>query len=264
MQESVCLFEYGSQLNVTCDGLRVEDFFEAVCLPHWKIRPFAPGNANLRLSNTSPEPGYPLKAEWNGENLLIAATTAELFRQLESFVHAYFAERSDNPIFVHCGAVEHNGECLLFPASTYSGKSTLIRALVDQGARYMSDEFALVNTTTRKVHAFPRRLHLRGNTPSVVKLPGPSHEAVVHGLPVKWIYFLKYTEGSHLSIAASTPAKAVLSLFENTIAAQRIGGSQIFPIFAHICSSAACFEGNRGEAQRAARAILESTKQPET
>ena len=55
------------------------------------------------------------------------------------------AEHSRRGLFVHAGVVEWNGSAILIPGRTFSGKSTLALAFVRAGARYYSDEYAIVD-----------------------------------------------------------------------------------------------------------------------
>lgn len=63
-------------------------------------------------------------------------------------------------IFLHAGAVTLGGRAVLFPGSTHSGKSTLTKAFLDAGARYLSDDCAVIGKDGR-VHPYPVRLKLR-------------------------------------------------------------------------------------------------------
>jgi energy-coupling factor transporter ATP-binding protein EcfA2 len=60
-------------------------------------------------------------------------------------------------VLVHAGTASFREGCLLVPGSSGAGKTTLVSALLDLGARFMSDEYALVQADGRVV-AFPRPL----------------------------------------------------------------------------------------------------------
>jgi hypothetical protein len=76
--------------------------------------------------------------------------------QLESYV----AVNARDVIFVHAGVVARDDRAILFPGSSFSGKSTLVEAMVGQGAVYYSDEFALIDAEGL-VHPYARELQLR-------------------------------------------------------------------------------------------------------
>ena len=61
-------------------------------------------------------------------------------------------ERLPDLVAVHAGAVAIDGRALLLPGSTQTGKTLLVTALLERGATYLSDEFALLDEHGR-VHA---------------------------------------------------------------------------------------------------------------
>lgn len=61
---------------------------------------------------------------------------------------------------VHAGVVEAAGRLVILPAPSGAGKSSLVAHLVRQGARYLSDEYAFIDSSGR-VHAYPRPPMLR-------------------------------------------------------------------------------------------------------
>ena len=67
----------------------------------------------------------------------------KVFEVLESDLQVYIAERARTRLFVHAGVVGWRGRAIVIPGSSYSGKSTLIAALVGAGAVYYSDEYAV-------------------------------------------------------------------------------------------------------------------------
>src|ERR671929_229610 len=60
----------------------------------------------------------------------------------------------------HAGVVGWQGRAILIPGRSFSGKSTLVAALVRAGATYYSDEFAVLDERGR-VHPFPKKLSMR-------------------------------------------------------------------------------------------------------
>src|SRR5262249_37215640 len=63
-------------------------------------------------------------------------------------------------IFIHAGVVGWHGRALLVPGRSYSGKSTLVAALLRAGASYYSDEYAVIDGQGL-VHPYARDLKLR-------------------------------------------------------------------------------------------------------
>ena len=86
----------------------------------------------------------------------------EVFDALEAHVQLHVAEAAPRRRFVHAGVVGWRGKAILIPGRSYSGKSTLVAALVAAGATYYSDEYAVLDERGR-VHPYPKPLSLRAD-----------------------------------------------------------------------------------------------------
>ena len=125
-------------------------------------------------------------------------------------------------VFVHAGVVAWQGRAILVPGRSYSGKSTLVAALCHAGAKYYSDEYALIDRQGR-VHPYPRPLRLRHEVPDL-----PTGAAVVPEqpcpgapLPVSLVVLTHYQAKSGWNPATLSKGKAILELMANTMSAQR-------------------------------------------
>src|SRR5690242_598561 len=84
----------------------------------------------------------------------------QVLERLSGDMQLYVADHARGWVFVHAGVVGWKGTAILIPAPTFSGKSTLVQALVRAGATYYSDEYAVLDERGW-VHPYPRPLHLR-------------------------------------------------------------------------------------------------------
>lgn len=80
--------------------------------------------------------------------------------RLESSLQIYVAEFAQPHLFLHAGVVQWLGMTIVLPGSSFAGKSTLTRALVNEGATYFSDEFAVLDLEGR-VRPYARKLSQR-------------------------------------------------------------------------------------------------------
>jgi hypothetical protein len=71
-------------------------------------------------------------------------------------------------VLLHAGAVEWAGHAVLFPAPMESGKTTLVAGMVRAGARYLSDEAAVIEPATLLVHPFPKALTIGAGSRGVL------------------------------------------------------------------------------------------------
>jgi hypothetical protein len=79
---------------------------------------------------------------------------------LDAQIRAFVAENARDRIFVHAGAVALDGGAMVIPGRSFSGKSTLVAALVAAGATYYSDEYAVLDADGR-LHPYARPISLR-------------------------------------------------------------------------------------------------------
>ncbi len=66
--------------------------------------------------------------------------TDQVLEALERDLQLHVAERARRRVFVHAGVVGWGGRAIVIPGRTTRGKTTLVKALVDAGATYYSDE----------------------------------------------------------------------------------------------------------------------------
>ena len=64
-------------------------------------------------------------------------------------------------MFVHAGVVAVDGRALLLPGGSFTGKTTLVAALLRAGAQYGSDEYAVLDEAGLVLPAYPRPLSIR-------------------------------------------------------------------------------------------------------
>ena len=67
------------------------------------------------------------------------------------------ADNARRRIFVHAGVVGWKNQAVVIPGMSFSGKTTLVTKLIQAGAKYYSDEYAVIDEHGL-VHPFPRPL----------------------------------------------------------------------------------------------------------
>lgn len=186
-----------------------------------------------------------------------AAESTLVVSELELWV----AEHTVEAHFVHAGAVVVDGRALLLPGESFSGKSTLVAALLAAGAGYCSDEFAVLDAAGM-VHAYPRPISLRrpdGTRPRVTARELGA-EVVTGPVPLGAVAVLRY-DAAGWAVRDISPATAVLALLENSPAAQ-CNSEALVDAYAAAVSrpDVQLFTGTRGEAGSAARTLLAAVR----
>ena len=82
---------------------------------------------------------------------------------LETQLSTTSPRESPDFVAVHAGVVADGDRAIVMPGMSFSGKTTLVRALVEAGAVYYSDEYAMLDEAGR-VHPYARQLSFRPPT----------------------------------------------------------------------------------------------------
>lgn len=169
----------------------------------------------------------------------------ELFRLL-------LADARDR-VLIHGGAVGWGGSAVIFPGDTLSGKTTLTRALLAEGATLYSDDLIVLDSRGR-VHPYPCPLLLRDELrrASVGELgirPGATP------LPVGLVALTQYRPQARWRPRTVLQGEAILGLLAHTPAAST-QPHRVLATLRRATSQAILLKGLRGEAADTARSLL--------
>ena len=182
----------------------------------------------------------------------------ELLAVLETHLKLYVAERARRRVFVHAGVVGWRGRALLLPGSSHAGKSTLVTELVRRGARYYSDEYAVLDASGR-VHPYARDPQVKVGGGRSVSLPlselggRPGREA----LPVGLVALARYQDGSRWRPRLISAGPGALEVLAHTVPA-RLRPEAALAALHRVVNRAPVWKGTRGEAAEAAAWLLEA------
>lgn len=181
----------------------------------------------------------------------------DVFHLLEAEIQIHVAEWAQQRIFVHAGVVGWRGRALLLPGRSFSGKSTLVASLLQAGATYYSDEYAVLDEHGT-VFSYPRRLALRRPDRSRDRRCEPEELGSTAGsqpLKVGLVAVAHYKAGESWQPRRLSPGQALLELLGNTVSMQRQPGPALAPLL-KIAQQAPTLKGLRGEADSTADALL--------
>lgn len=174
---------------------------------------------------------------------------------VDADAQAFVAEMAPGHVFLHAGVVGVDGDALLVPGSSWSGKTTLVVELVRAGATYYSDEYAVLDAAGR-VHPYPRRLAIREpgrrRRLSAESLGGVTGK---RPLQVRLVLLCRYRAGGHWTPECLTPGRAVLALVEHTVSIRRQPDVALAAL-RQVVSGARIFAGERGDAATLARQLI--------
>jgi hypothetical protein len=177
---------------------------------------------------------------------------------LSNQVRLYVAVEAPNLIFVHAGVVAYAGRGIVIPGLSFAGKTTLVAALVRAGAVYYSDEYAAIDENGL-VHAYARPLSIRDGDQNrhdhhVEQLGGMAGEEPIK---IRAAIFTEYRPGAEWRPEHVSLGRAVLAMLRNTVPALK-RSEEAIGVFRSALDGAVLLEGDRGEADATAKAVVEA------
>ena len=195
-----------------------------------------------------------------GDDLRIARSRhlEDVFERFESDLRLFVAELAQHRVFVHAGVVGWKGHAIVIPGRSYSGKTSLVAALVKAGASYYSDEYAVFDRKGN-VHPYSKPLDIRREgdfrqmRTSVSELGGRTGKKP---LPVGIVLMTRYKKGAAWRPRKMTPGKGVLELLFNTVSARRSPENALSTL-QQVTRKAIVLKGVRGDTAEVVDALLE-------
>jgi hypothetical protein len=194
---------------------------------------------------------------WNLLRFVRARDFDTVLDAFESQVQLTVAEYAPRRIFVHAGVVGWKDRAILFPGTSYSGKTTLVNELIRGGATYYSDEYAVLDAHGR-VHPYARALGMRSGDSAASKKVHPEEIGAKVGskaLRVGLVISTSYKSGARWRPREITRGKGVLELMANTVSA-RAQPELALTVLPRALESARILKGVRGEASEMVQSIL--------
>jgi hypothetical protein len=176
---------------------------------------------------------------------------------LDAELRMYIALHAPDHVFVHAGVVGVGERAIVLPGRSFAGKTTLVAALVQAGAEYWSDEYAVLDADGL-VHPYPKPLSVRIDASRATDerpIESLGGRAGDRPLPVALIAFTNYRPGVAWALRPCTAGEGAVKLLEHSIAA-RSRPEQVLAAVRRAATDAAILEGDRGDAGEAAGALL--------
>jgi len=238
-------------------SLELSPYLPNPLIPGGQIEESGCAPVTFSLRQTRSSAGQPIFTVAANETPLLSYGDVETAaRALESQAHQYLAASAQSVVFVHAGVVSWRGKAILIPGPSRSGKSTLVMALVNAGATYYSDEYAVLDLEGR-VHPFRRLPRLRPDVQSTQLLDAQwAHDPSLDPLTVGLVLSTRFNPSGITRLKRLTPGQTLLTLVENTVAVRRQAEFTIRAL-KNAISSALGLQLERDEASGTAQSILQ-------
>lgn len=195
---------------------------------------------------------------WGAERLARSIHLDDVLDTFESNLQLTVAEWSPLRVFVHAGVVEWKRKAIVIPGLSFSGKTTLVKHLVQAGAKYYSDEYAVLDARGW-VHPYPRPLGLRSQQSFRAEKIRVEDLGGITGSrprPVNLIVFTRFKAGAMWRPRRISAGNGVLGLLSHTVNARRRPDLALTTL-PKVVANGIVLKGVRGEALETAEAILE-------
>ena len=251
---------FGVPVQLTLEGPGLDERVLDILPPGWRAsRPTATAaQFGLRQIGAG---AYELRL--NGDTLLQHVGLDLALGALDARIRLHIAANASGWTFVHAGVVAYAGRALILPGESFAGKTTLVKTLVEAGATYYSDEYAVLDHDGR-VHPYPRRLSLRGATDTeerhVSELGGV---AGVDPAEVALVALITYVPDAVWQPRRLSAGQGVAAVLTHAIPAHDRPRQSLRAV-SRAVSGAQVLEGDRGEAGAAAAALLRELGAPAT
>jgi hypothetical protein len=175
-------------------------------------------------------------------------------RALASGIHYALGKRSPMT-FIHAGAVVIEGRAFVFPGDGDYGKSVLVNRLVEEGAGYLSDEWAVVSPEGR---LFPLSKPIRLRGPERDSYVRPRGVSTPGGFACAGFVLTRFVPGATWNPRPMTQGEAILQSLDSTLRCGRNPDGTIEAL-TRATADAACVAGDRGDGEPSIAALIQLT-----
>ncbi len=249
---------YGMELRLCASEPELLEEIEPMMPPGWRRRPRASKQHTLGLIAE----GDDMYSIYNdGVCIHDAPGRGYAMMMMDAQIQGHVALKAPDFIFLHAGVVADGDRAIVTPGLSFAGKTTLVRALIDAGALYYSDEYAVLDEAGL-VHPYPKPLSLRtaeGRASAGAPVEQLGGRAGVDALPIGLVVIARYRPDAEWRPRRLTKGAGVLALLEHAVPAQK-RPEQTMRYVRRAAERAVVLEGERGEADEFAHVLLDTMR----
>lgn len=161
--------------------------------------------------------------------------------------------------FLHAGAVAFKDFGIIIPGKSFAGKTTLTREFLKNGARYYSDDCAVIDKEGR-LYAYSKTLSIRNSLQQgeIYKAEDVGAVTGCNPIPVRMIIFAEYKKRQKLRLEKIGAGEAVMQLAKNLFypASMTLYPSETLQALAKLANDSIILYGKRGDAPEVVETVL--------
>lgn len=258
---------YGSEFSVSFDDLGLIKKLPDILPPYHKITPFNDSARIFKIITKSTKDVNGLY--WDNEKIhqIDEISESSLILIGDKIQMALAIALPPEKYFLHAGAVEYKNVGIIIPGTSFSGKTTLTREFIKRGARYYSDDCAVIDKYGY-LYPYSKKISVRKNN-TLFKadfwnkgkdISAQSIGADLGQNPVRigLIIFSEYEQNQTWLNRPISSGETVLHLAQNLFypASMTLYPAETLELLSRLAAEAVIFCGIRGEAEDAAEKIL--------
>lgn len=215
-----------------------------------------PGTAEDRFALLREDDRYRVISPWEGDRPCHELELA--LAVLEGELQFHVAAHAQDRIFIHAGAVVHRDKAIVIPGASFSGKTTLVSALVQAGALYYSDEFVFIDEEGF-AYPYPRPLSVKVDAGNDVKYPVERLGGTKGTKPaaIGVVVLTHFRAGAEWKPKLLSRGRGAVAVLANAPAALD-RPAQALAAISKAVAKAMILEGERGDAGETATALLKT------
>lgn len=251
---------YGLRIGIRCDSRQLLDSIAARLPPCRSPSPSPIVERLYSIVTGGPGPHGVRRfflLYQGGARLLRTLNAGDILDALDTDVRLYVAERSTSCLSIHAGVVGWKGHAIVIPGRSMSGKTTMVKAFLDQGATYYSDDCAFVDDRGF-AHPYATPLSMRDESTARPRRVPPEQLGAVTGvepLPVSLVVLTSYRRGAAWRPQPLSPGQAVIALVRHSASVR--GHPQLALARLHqMVVNARVLNGVHGDASEVCRQLI--------
>lgn len=200
----------------------------------------------------------------NEEPQICEGNLEDSLHRLEISLRLTVAEFAGSLVFVHAGVVAFDEAAIVIPGNSFSGKTTLVKEFIAEGAVYYSDEYAVFDSAGF-VHPYPKPLSVREKWANGKQIERTAESLGGRQgktpLAVKAIIVTEFKKNARWQPRRLSLGEGVLELLAHTVSAQT-NPHLALKILPQAAENALILKGKRGEARSFAKKFKEQLIKP--
>lgn len=249
---------HGYAMRFTWTRDRFEEIVEFLVLPGWRVVQSEQADVHFRIEGQDNCVNL-----FRGDETIVKGLSFESARlTLRGSCHLNLASYNTEVVFVHAGVVLSDSGLIVFPGPTFAGKTSLVKALVELGCSYFSDEYAVIDKNGL-VQPFPRTMTTRSEKPGKYHFSSPESLGWSPSLKSRepaLFCLTEFQEGVDWKPVQLSHGQGLIKALANAVAA-RVSPELVLKHLKAAITRSVVIEGPRGEASVMAPRLLSWLKE---